>query len=127
MAGLDVTEQALVYPEEFQRIRAVGNPVAGVVADWLDFFYRFHREKGYRGAPVHDGVAVAALIAPELFRGEELYIEVETGGDYCRGATIADYYHQTGKRPNATVLLDVDRAGFVDLLVRAVGRYGEGM
>ena len=74
-----------------------------------------------------DGVAVAALIAPELFRGEELYIEVETGGDYCRGATIADYYHQTGKRPNATVLLDVDRAGFVDLLVRAVGRYGEGM
>ena len=25
------------------------------------------------------------------------------------------------------VLLDVDRAGFVDLLVRAVGRYGEGM
>lgn len=127
MAGLDVTEQALVYPEEFQRIRAAGNPVARVVADWLDFFYRFHREKGYRGAPVHDGVAVAALIAPELFRGEELYIEVETGGDYCRGATIADYYHQTGKRPNATVLLDVDRAGFVDLLVRAVERYGEGM
>ena len=122
-----MTEQALVYPEEFQRIRAVGNPVAGVVADWLDFFYRFHREKGYRGAPVHDGVAVAALIAPELFRGEELYIEVETGGDYCRGATIADYYHQTGKRPNATVLLDVDRAGFVDLLVRAVERDGEGM
>lgn len=69
-------------------------------------------------------MAVAALIAPELFRGEELYIEVETGGDYCRGATIADYYHQIGKRPNATVLLDVDRAGFVDLLVRAVGRYG---
>ena len=79
------------------------------------------------GTTLDEILAVAALIAPELFRGEELYIEVETGGDYCRGATIADYYHQTGKRPNATVLLDVDRAGFVDLLVRAVERYGEGM
>lgn len=47
MAGLDVTEQALLYPEDFARIRAVGNPVAETVAGWLDFFFAFHRTKGY--------------------------------------------------------------------------------
>lgn len=56
MAGLDVTEQALLYPEDFARIRAVGNPVAETVAGWLDFFFAFHRTKGYAGAPVHDAV-----------------------------------------------------------------------
>lgn len=51
-----------------------------MVAEWLDFFYGFHRAKGYPGAPVHDAVAVAALIAPEILTIEELYVEVETAG-----------------------------------------------
>lgn len=126
MAGLDVTEQALIYPEDFHRIRAVGNPVAVVVAEWLEFFYGFHRNLGYAGAPVHDAVAVAALIAPELFTMEEMYVAVETGGDYCRGATIGDRYHLSGHAPNARVILGLDREGFVQLMVDAVSAYGEG-
>ena len=126
MAGLDVTEQALVFPEDFARIRALGNPVAGVVADWLEFFYGFHRNIGYAGAPVHDAVAVAALIAQELFRMEEMYVAVETAGEYCRGATIGDRYHLTDHAPNARVILGLDRAGFVQLLVDAAASYGEG-
>lgn len=125
MAGLDVTEQALVFPEDFSRIRALGNPVASVVAEWLDFFYSFHRGIGYAGAPVHDAVAVAALIAPELFQIEEMYVAVETAGDYCRGATIGDRYHLTGQAPNARVILGLDREGFVQLLVDAAASYGE--
>ena len=125
MAGLDVTEQALVFPEDFERIRALGNPVATVVAEWLDFFYGFHRAKGYPGAPVHDAVAVAALIAPEILTIEELYVEVETQGSYCRGATIADFYRLHGRKPNARVILGIDRAAFVDLLAQAAKSYGE--
>ena len=125
MAGLDVTEQALVFPEDFERIRALGNPVATVVAEWLDFFYGFHRAKGYPGAPVHDAVAVAALIAPEILTIEELYVEVETQGDYCRGATVAAYYRLHDHKPNARVILGIDRAAFVDLLAEAAKSYGE--
>lgn len=62
MAGLDVTEKAMIFPEDFERIRALGNRVAVIVADWLEFFYQFHRSLGYEGAPVHDAVAVAALL-----------------------------------------------------------------
>ena len=123
MAGLDVTEKALVFPEDFEHIRAVGNKVAQVVADWLEFFYGFHRNLGYPGAPVHDAVAVAALVKPELMTTRDLFVQVETAGDYCKGCTVGDWYGVTGKAPNATCILDIDRQGFVDLLVEAVKTY----
>jgi len=123
MAGLDVTERALVFPEDFKRIRAVGNPVALVVADWLEFFYQFHRSIGYAGAPVHDPVAVASLLHPELFTIREMYVAIETQGEYCRGTTVGDVNGSTGRAPNVRCVLDVNREGFVDLLVDAVRAY----
>lgn len=123
MAGLDVTLKALIFPEDFERIRSVGNQVAHVVAEWLEFFYIFHREIGYTGAPLHDPCAVAALIAPQLFESQELNVQVETAGEYCRGATICDNRGYGESIPNACCLTGVDREGFVDLLVEAVRRY----
>jgi len=125
MAGLDVTEQALVFPEDFERIRAVGNPVAKVVAEWLDFFYGFHRSIGYPGAPVHDAVAVAALIKPEIMTMVDMYVEIELTGDYCRGTTVGDKLGVLNKPANARVIMGIDRPAFVDLLVEAAQHYGK--
>lgn len=125
MAGLDVTEKALVFPEDFERVRAVGNPVSSVVADWLAFFYQFHRSMGYPGAPVHDAVAVAALIAPELMKTQDLYVQVELTGDFCRGMTVGDKLGVLKQKSNVTSIIDIDRPAFVDLLVEAVKSYGE--
>ena len=124
MAGLDVTEKALVFPEDFERIRAVGNHVAEVVADWLSFFYGFHKKLGYPGAPVHDAVAVAALIRPEIMTMRKYYVEIETTGDFCRGMTVADTLGILKKEPNVCAIMDIDRQAFVDLLVEAVRAYG---
>lgn len=121
MSGLDVTEKALVYPADFERVRAVGNEVARVVADWLEFFYEFHRRLGYPGAPLHDPVAVVSLIRPDLLETKELCVEIETKGEYCRGATVG---HDRAPA-NARVNLGIDRDGFADLLVEAVRAYGE--
>ncbi len=126
MAGLDVTEKALVYPEDFERIRAIGNPVAIIVAEWLHFFYAFHKERGYAGAPVHDAVAVAALVKPELLTTQDMYVEVETTGRYCRGMTVGDRFGMSGKSPNVRCIMDIDRQGFVDLLAQAVESYNGG-
>lgn len=122
MSGLDVTERALIFPKDFERIRKVGNPVARVVADWLEFFYGFHREIGYAGAPLHDPVAVVSLIRPDLLTSKPLCVEIETQGEYCRGATIG----HDRKPANALVNFDIDRDGFADLLVEAVSTYEEG-
>ncbi len=121
MSGLDVTEKALIFPEDFERVRAVGTEVARIVADWLEFFYIFHREIGYAGAPVHDAVAIVALIRPDLLQGKDLCVEIETKGEYCRGATIG----HNRKPPNARVFDGIDRQGFADLLVAAVKTYEE--
>lgn len=123
MSGLDVTEKALILPEDFERIRAVGNPVAKIVAEWLEFFYIFHCSIGYEGAPMHDPMAVLSLIRPDLLVSEELHVEVETQGEYCRGATVG---HKQ-KPANARVNRNIDRKGFADLLVEAVKFYGEGV
>lgn len=123
MAGLDVTEKALITPADFERIRAVGNKVAVIVADWLCFFYEFHKQLGYPGAPVHDPVAVIALVKPEILTIQEMYVQVETYGEFCKGATIGDVYKVSGKPPNAKVIMDIDRGAFVDLIVDAVSRY----
>jgi pyrimidine-specific ribonucleoside hydrolase len=101
----------------------VGNQVAQVVAEWLEFFYRFHRSIGYAGAPVHDPCAVAVLLRPELFTIQELYVEVETAGEYCRGTTVGDVRGRTGRPANARCLMNVDRQGFAELLVEAVRAY----
>ncbi len=121
MCGLDVTEKALIMPEDFDAVRAVGGEVAEIIADWLEFFYRFHRDIGYEGAPMHDPCAVAVLIKPELFDLREMCVEIETRGEYCRGMTIG---HDRAK-PNASVAMGIDRKAFVDLLIDAVKTYKE--
>lgn len=124
MAPLDVTEKALVFPEDFERIRALGNPVSSIVAEWLDFFYKFHLTIGYKGAPLHDPCAVGYLLKPEMFVTREMYVEIETSGMYCKGVTVGDVRGVSGKKPNATVMMNLDRQAFVDLLVDACARYG---
>ena len=39
------------------------------------------------------------------------------------GCTVGDWFGR--HKPNATVLLDIDREAFVDLLLEAVKTYGE--
>lgn len=125
MAGLDVTEKALVLQEDVDRIRALDNPVSEIVWQWLEFFYRFHQTIGYEGAPMHDPCAVMALLYPEIFEMRDFHIRIETGGEYCKGATIPDWYGTTGQVPNATCIMGVDRKAFVDRMIDLIAKYGE--
>ncbi|CNL02350.1 pyrimidine-specific ribonucleoside hydrolase RihA [Yersinia alsatica] len=127
MAGLDVTHQAQVMDEDIDRIRQLNNPVAEVVADLLDFFMLYHRQErwGFQGAPLHDPCTIAWLLAPELFTSIERWVGIETRGEYTQGMTVVDYYQLTGNKPNAEVLMGINRQGFIDLLVERVARYGE--
>jgi len=125
MAGLDVTEKAFLTTDDFDRIRRVGNKVSSITADWLEFFHKFHIRHGHPGAPVHDPVAIVALVKPEILESRDLFVQVETTGEFCRGATIGDFLETTGKKPNAKVIMGIDRDAFVDLIVEATAKYEE--
>ena len=123
MCGLDVTEKAIIRPDDFPRIRGVGNQAAEIVTGWLEFFYKYPMGIGYDGAPVHDPCAVLAVTHPEIFTMKDYYVDIELGGEYTRGATVADFKGGLGKVPNATVVLSIDRDRFIDLLVEALHAY----
>ncbi|ANI28452.1 ribonucleoside hydrolase [Yersinia entomophaga] len=127
MAGLDVTHKAQVMSEDIERFRQLGNPVADVVAGLLDFFMLYHRQErwGFKGAPLHDPCTIAWLLAPELFQSVDRWVGIETQGKYTQGMTVTDFYQLTGKPANTQILMDIDRQGFIDLLVERVSRYGK--
>lgn len=123
MAGLDVTHRAQIMSEDIERFRQLGNPVAAVVADLLDFFMEYHKQEkwGFQGAPLHDPCTIAWLIQPSMFTCVERWVGVETQGKYTQGMTVVDYYGLTNNAPNTTVMMDIDRQAFVNLLVERVG------
>lgn len=123
MCGLDVTERALVLPEDWERIRALNNPVAKTVAEWLDFFFIQCSKFGWEGCTLHDPCAVMSLIHPEIFTIVDAYVEIETEGQYCRGTTVADFRPICEHKPNCRAVVDVDRVKFVEYLVEACAKY----
>lgn len=125
MAGLDVTHKAQIHVEDIERFRRIGNPISTIVAELLDFFLEYHKDEkwGFVGAPLHDPCTIAWLLKPEMFTTVERWVGVETQGKYTQGMTVVDFYNLTGKQPNATVMFDVDRQAFVDLLAERLAFY----
>ncbi|EAC0955706.1 pyrimidine-specific ribonucleoside hydrolase RihA [Salmonella enterica subsp. enterica] len=125
MAGLDVTHKAQIHAADIERFRDIGNPISTIVAELLDFFFEYHKDEkwGFVGAPLHDPCTIAWLLKPEIFTTVERWVGVETQGKYTQGMTVVDYYFLTGNKPNATVMVDVDRQGFVDLLAERLQYY----
>ena len=116
MSGLDVTHQAGAGRAERDRLRGVGD-VGEVVAGFLDFFAgTYENIFGFDAPPLHDPVAVAAVLEPGLLRTRAMRVDVECEGDLTRGETVCDFHGVTGKQPNAEVGLGLDREAFFDLL-----------
>lgn len=121
MCGLDVTHQALATDEVLERLRAIGSPLSALVVDLLGFFAdRYQALWGFPAAPVHDPVAVARVIAPDVVGCVEANVVVELRGAFTRGATVVDRFGVTGRAPNAQVALELDHGAFWALVVDAV-------
>ncbi len=120
---LDVTHQALVTSARNDAFRALGTKVGTAVAQMTDFFERFDIEKyGSQGAPLHDPCVTAYLIAPHLFSGRFINVEIETQSPLTLGMTVADWWRVTDRKPNATFIRDIDADHFFALLTERLAR-----
>lgn len=135
MIGLNATHQVLAIPEYRQRIRSIGSTTSTHVADMLDFYS--HGEAGGTGLPggaMHDPLAVAALIDPEILTFEPMHVAVETTGTYTAGMTLCDGRHlgqdfralkprTRGAEPNAEVAVAVNAKRFWELFLDVLATY----
>ena len=123
VAPLDVTHKALTSKAWITDLRAKNNNVCDAVAGWTDFFERFDSEKyGTQGAPLHDPCVVAYLIAPNLFTGRHINVQIEIQSELTRGMTVADWWRVTDRPANALFLGDIDATGYFNLITERVAQ-----
>ena len=122
MTGLDVTHQAGAGPEVRERLRTTGK-VGHIVAGFLDFFASTYESVfGFDDPPLHDPVAVAAVLEPGLLKTRPMRVDIECESDLTRGETVCDFYGVTHRVSNAEVGVDLDREVFFELLYGALAR-----
>ncbi|MBI3972208.1 MAG: nucleoside hydrolase [Chloroflexi bacterium] len=141
MVGLDVTMRALFEAQRYHLLRDViaagQDPVARFAWAVLDRYLKADLAAGLTGSPLHDPLAVAALVRPELLTCRALHVEIETGGRLSAGQSVAnvnglverlesrgDHDDVVGldrPPPNCDVALVVDSTAFIDLFCERLG------
>lgn len=115
---LDVTHKALTTAKRIKQFRDLGTVSGIATADMMDFFERFDEEKyGTDGGPLHDPNVIAYLLEPDIYKGREVNVEIETMSELTMGMTVVDWWRVTDRKPNAIYIRDLDDDRFFDLLM----------
>lgn len=123
MHPLDVTHKALTSNTRIDTFRELGTRVGDACVGWLEFFERFDEDKyGTDGGPLHDPNVIAYLLKPDMYSGQLINVEVETGSELTMGMTVADWWGVTDRKPNVNFIRNLDDEAFYALLVDRIGR-----
>lgn len=106
---LDVTHKACITTPRMDVLRKQNNINGKRLADILQSYERFDTQKfGLEGGPLHDPCAIAYAVFPELFKGKNCHVAVETQSELTMGACVVDWWGTTGKPANVNWITEVD-------------------
>ena len=89
MVGLDVTRKTTLTEEHVRTLEAARNPVSQAAAKIGRSVLEHNRQEGFLVGPnMHDPLAVASFINPQLVKLQDYYVDVETTGELTAGATL---------------------------------------
>ncbi|MFC3862662.1 nucleoside hydrolase [Deinococcus antarcticus] len=118
MVGLNVTMGCIATPERVKALQNLGNAAGQVSAEMLTAYADVYRERyGLSGGALHDPLAVAAAIQPDLLNWQDMRVDVETQEGLNFGRTVCDLYGST-QHANARVAVGVNDAAFFNLLLQ---------
>lgn len=144
--GLNLTENIAMTPELMGRLALVAgsssipmsvlddrgslsvasNPLIRVLEDAMRFYFEFHHDQGEGYlAHLHDPLAAAVALDPDLVRCRATTVDVEVTGTLTRGMTIADWSGRWGREPNALIGIGVDPVVFFDRFITRVGEFAK--
>jgi purine nucleosidase len=117
LVPLDVTTQTRIRRSDIDRLTGGGSPLQQAVAGQVEVYPPF-RDRGFTF--LHDPLAMASLVWPELLQWQELHVDVELGGSHATGATL--FRQPTASAPaNVHVATSVDAARFEQSLIDRLG------
>jgi pyrimidine-specific ribonucleoside hydrolase len=114
MAGLDASENAVIFKEELEQLGTKGK-VSCYVQQLLSNYVVSDSV-----CRLHDPCTIAYLLQPEIFKGQRYNVDVETKGELTKGMTVVDVRANSNKPANAYVLLDVNRLEFAQLVINSL-------
>lgn len=124
VVGLDVTMATILAEHRLERLESSGSPRAQFSWRALQFYLDVYEQRlGRRGCPVHDALAAAVLVHPDLATGDRVPVHVELHGRLTRGATLIDNRPLPSPepdRPFVSVVRRVDVDASLDELVDAL-------
>ncbi len=124
MVPLDATHAAYITAEESKRIRQIGTKPAILVADLIEqrtigYAQNDAEMKELKGAPIHDALAVCAVLYPEVLKNVlhcNCHVDISRG--YAYGQTIIDRRIRVNPEPlNCYFALDADREMFYEWMI----------
>lgn len=123
MFGLEVCHRAVVNDAWVARLADRRTRAAEITAGLLRNYGNAVDAQRYRtlGLPLYDPCVIAWLLEPGIFTGARHSVEVELEGQFCQGRTVVDADNLTDTPPNTTVISDLDRRAFLELLESRLG------
>jgi purine nucleosidase len=123
-AAADSTTTALSVENERGTRSSAANPLIRVIEDATRFYLESYHDlgHGYR-AHLHDPLAAAAALDPQLVDTRQATVDVETTGRLTRGMTVTDWSGRWGRKPNALIAVDADPTRFFDRFIERVGPF----
>lgn len=123
MVGLDVTLRTLYQEDQISEIRALNTPASEMIAQMMEFYLNYYRRDLRRlpGCPLHDPLAAAAALHPELMETLPLNLKVELEGP-GRGRTICDLARLSDPKKDHQVCIGVDADQFLRLYTAGLKR-----
>lgn len=124
MVGLNVTMETVLTPDLVNEIKAVDSKLTGEISQLLDYMANTYKGFGYDFVAVHDALAVACVIAPEVLECKDYYVTIETRGRLNEGRTVVDLDRSHRDNAlNASVAIKGDTDKFVEMLKNMMKYY----
>jgi inosine-uridine nucleoside N-ribohydrolase len=137
MVSLNVTEKTLFTRADLNRLARTRGPENDFAVGVLTFMVDLASKLGAEGTPMHDPLAVAAVIERSLITTQDMRVDVETRGEFTRGETVASRHNSSdhkilrGERyvidgvekvpPNVHVAVESDSKRFMELFISRLG------
>ncbi len=115
MIGLDVTHETLFGKAQLERLAKTKGPQNGFAVEVMEFLMAFAAKYGAAGSPMHDPLAMGVAIDSSFVRTEHMHIDVETRGEFSRGATVGN--RMGAAAPNAHVGVEVEAERFMSFFI----------